>query len=74
MIKTGESAEQRTARHRKEYRQGLGDLPEEEARTIENFYFRPGGLYEIDLQRGRWDESDRTFSGIAESLWRERLI
>jgi len=31
-----------------------------------NFYFRPGGLYEIDLERGGWDESDRLFSGIAE--------
>jgi len=71
MIKTGESAEQRTARHRKEYLEGLGDLRAEEARILVNFYFRR--LYEIDLERGRWDESDRIFSGIAESFWLERL-
>jgi len=71
MIKTGESSEQRTARHRKEYIGGLGDIPEEEARILVNFYFRR--LYEIDLTRGAWDESDRIFAGIPESFAKERL-
>ena len=73
MIRTGESEQERRTRHRKEFVEGLGDLPKEEARAIENFYFRPGGLYEIDLVKGRWDQSDRIFSGIAESFWLERL-
>jgi len=73
MIRTGESTQERRMRHRKEFLDGLGDLTEEEARTLENFYFRPGGLYEIHLVSGRWDESDRIFAGIAESFWKERL-
>jgi hypothetical protein len=73
MIRTGESAEERKNRHRKEYMEGIGNLPEEERRTLANFYFRPGGLYELDLTAGRWDESDRVFSGITESFWKERL-
>jgi hypothetical protein len=73
MIKTRETAEQRTARHRKEYISELGNLPEEAARIQANFYFRPHGLYECDLAAGRWDESDRRFSGIAEPFWKERL-
>ena len=71
MIRTGESAEQRTARHRKEYIQELSDLPEASARIQANFYFRR--LYGIDLAAGRWDESDRRFSGIPESFAKERL-
>jgi hypothetical protein len=73
MIKTGEISEERRARHRKEFVAGPGDVSKEAARITENFYFRPGGLYEIDLERGGWDESDRLFSGIAEPFWKERL-
>jgi len=49
MIRTGENILERRMRHRKEFLDGLGDIPEEEARTLVNFYFRPGGLYEIHL-------------------------
>jgi hypothetical protein len=73
MIKTGEISEERRARHRKEFVEGLGDVSKEAARVTENFYFRPGGLYEIDLERGSWAESDRLFSGIAEPFWKKRL-
>ena len=53
MIKTGESAEQRTARHRKEYRQGLGDLPEEEARPLRTFTF-----VRVDYTKSIYREAD----------------
>jgi hypothetical protein len=73
MIKTVETLQERRARHMKEYLQELRGLPEEVARIQANFYFRPHGLYESDLAAGRWDESDRVFSGITESFWLERL-
>jgi hypothetical protein len=74
MIKTGETLQERRVRHQKEYLHKLGDLSIEMARIQSNFYFRPGGLYEIDLERGAWDSSDRAFAQIPESLVRERLI
>jgi hypothetical protein len=73
MIKTGESLVELRARHQKEYLEGLSNLSEETARIQMNFYFREHGLYEFDLACGVWDESDRRFSGIAESFWLERL-
>jgi len=73
MIRTSENAEERRTRHRKEFIEELSDLPAEEARILANFYFRPGGLYEFDLAAGRWDQSDRIFSKIPESFWKERL-
>ena len=74
MIKTGETLQERRARHQKEFLQELGNFPAETARILMNFYFRKNGLYEADLAAGRWDESDRAFAGIPESLPKERLI
>ena len=73
MIRTGETLGERRVRHQKEFLQGISNLPTDEARILLNFYFRPSGLYSIDLASGKWDESDRRFSGIAESFWLERL-
>jgi len=74
MIRTGESLVERRVRHQTEYLEGLRGLPEASARILLNFYFRPGGLWELDLLAGRWDASDRAFAGIPESLPRERLL
>jgi hypothetical protein len=74
MIRTGESLQERRARHMKEYLQELRGLPEASARIQANFYFRSHGLYQCDLESGKWDQSDRRFAGIPESLPRERLI
>ncbi len=74
MIKTCETLLERRARHQKEFLEGLRGLPEASARIQTNFYFRSGGLWECDLESGKWDQSDRRFAGIPESLPRERLI
>ena len=74
MIKTCETLLERRARHQKEFLKGLRGLPEASARIQANFYFRPGGLWELDLAIGRWDSSDRAFAAIPESLARERLL
>jgi len=44
MIRTGESLQERRARHMKEYLQELRGLPEASARIQANFYFRSHGL------------------------------
>ena len=74
MIRTGESLQERRARHMKEYLQELRGLPEASARIQTNFYFRSGGLWELDLASGKWDQSDRNFAGIPESFAKERLL
>jgi hypothetical protein len=74
MIKTCETLLERRVRHQKEFLEGLRGLPEASARIQTNFYFRSGGLWELDLASGKWDQSDRNFAGIPESFAKERLL